>query len=259
MKTSRLLLLVLALWFALGLKPSIAAPDEYDDSQSNPLRIVAYLAYPVAFLTEWTIFRPFHYLVSGTRAQEALFGHTPHPPVLADPYAYLSYGEPLRRPPVQEPQAAVTPAPQPVVAPEPPPEKVKIVEVPVEKIVVKEVTKVVEVERVVFPSIAFRFDSAELTDLGKGQVYLAAERLKEKSDFTIAIEGHTDNVGNDEYNQKLGMRRAETIMKELAALGVDPGRMSAASVGESKPLINQETEWARAVNRRVEFQVKAAQ
>jgi outer membrane protein OmpA-like peptidoglycan-associated protein len=35
--------------------------------------------------------------------------------------------------------------------------------------------------------------------------------------------------------------------------------MSAASVGESKPLINQETEWARAVNRRVEFQVKAAQ
>jgi outer membrane protein OmpA-like peptidoglycan-associated protein len=45
-------------------------------------------------------------------------------------------------------------------------------------------------------------------------------------------------------------------MKELASLGVDPARMSAASQGESKPLASQETNWARAVNRRVEFQVK---
>jgi outer membrane protein OmpA-like peptidoglycan-associated protein len=52
------------------------------------------------------------------------------------------------------------------------------------------------------------------------------------------------------------MRRAEAVMKELASLGVDPARMSAASQGESKPLVGQETNWARAVNRRVEFQVK---
>jgi outer membrane protein OmpA-like peptidoglycan-associated protein len=126
----------------------------------------------------------------------------------------------------------------------------------VEKIVVKELPKHVEVERIVFPAIAFRFDAAELTDLGKGQVYLAAQRLKEKANITIAIEGHTDDIGNSEYNEKLGMRRAETVAKELASLGVDPGRMSAASVGEAKPLIGQDTGWARAVNRRVEFQVK---
>jgi OOP family OmpA-OmpF porin len=141
-------------------------------------------------------------------------------------------------------------------APEPPKEVVRLVEVPVEKIVVKEVPKIVEIERIVFPAIAFRFDSAELTDLGKGEVYLAAQRLKAKANVTIAIEGHTDDVGNSEYNEKLGMRRAETVMKELASLGVDPGRMSAASVGEAKPLIGQDTGWARAVNRRVEFQVK---
>jgi outer membrane protein OmpA-like peptidoglycan-associated protein len=46
-------------------------------------------------------------------------------------------------------------------------------------------------------------------------------------------------------------------MKELATQGVAPERMSAASLGESKPLLGQETDWARAVNRRVEFQVKA--
>ena len=132
-----------------------------------------------------------------------------------------------------------------------------VVQVPVEKIVVKEVPKIVEVERIVFPAVAFRFDSAELTELGKGQVYLAAQKLKEKSDLTIVIEGHADNIGSDEYNQKLGLRRAETVMKELAAQGVESERMSAASLGESKPLLAQGTNWARAVNRRVEFQVKA--
>ena len=85
-----------------------------------------------------------------------------------------------------------TPPPAKVTAaPEPPKEVIKIVEVPVEKIVVvvKEVPKIVEVERVIFPNVAFRFDSAELTDLGKGEVYLAAQRLKEKANITIAIEG----------------------------------------------------------------------
>jgi outer membrane protein OmpA-like peptidoglycan-associated protein len=53
----------------------------------------------------------------------------------------------------------------------------------------------------------------------------------------------------------LGLRRAQSVIKELAAQGIDPHRMSAASLGETKPVINQETEWAHAVNRRVEFEV----
>jgi len=247
MKISRIAIVVLALSLVLGSKPAFAAPDEYDDSQSNPLRIVAYLLHPAAFLVEWTVFRPFHFLVSATQPQEAFFGHTPHPPILAEPQPAYNYGV----------AAKTAETPKPAAAQEPAAEKIKIVEVPVEKIVIKEVPKVVEVERVVFPSVAFRFDSAELTELGKGEVYLAAQRLKEKSDITIAIEGHTDNAGTDEYNQKLGMRRAETVMNELVALGIERARMSTVSLGESKPSINQETGWARAVNRRVEFQVKA--
>jgi len=163
------------------------------------------------------------------------------------------------------PPKPAPPAQQPAPAPAQPQatapiasENVKIVEVPVEKIVVKEVPKIVEVEKMVFPAIAFRFDSAELTDLGKGQVYLAAERLKQAADLTLVIEGHTDAVGSDEYNQKLGQRRAETVIKELVAQGVDPSRVSAVSLGENKPLIDQNTQWARAVNRRVEFQVKGS-
>ena len=256
MKTSRGMILVLALLFSFGLKPSFAAWDEYDDSQSHPLRVVAYLAYPAAFLTEWLVFRPFHFLVSATEPQEALFGHRPHPPVLSGPQPLHDYGV-SKRVTTSQTQVEPTLAAKPIAAQEPVAERVTIVQVPVEKIVTREVPKIVEVERIVFPAIAFRFDSAELTELGKGQVYMAAQKIKEKSDLTVVIEGHADSIGSDEYNQKLGLRRAQTVMKELAAQGVGPDRMSAASLGESKPLLGQETDWARAVNRRVEFQVKA--
>lgn len=155
-------------------------------------------------------------------------------------------------------QTASQPSPP---APVPAPESVRIVEVPVEKLVVKEVPKTVtvEVERVVFPPVAFAFDSANLTDLGKGQVYLTAQRLKEKADLTIVIEGHADSRGSDDYNQKLGLQRAQTVMNELAVQGIDRNRISTASLGEVKPLIGQDASWARAINRRVEFQVKATQ
>jgi len=236
----------------LNIKAASAAPDEYDDSQSNPLRVAAYLLHPVGWLAEWIVFRPFHYIVSATEPQEAFFGHRPHPPVLAEPQPVHDYGPPRRVPLKQttaEPRVATPPTPA---------ETVKVLEVPVEKIVVKEVTRVVEVEKVIFPAVAFRFDSAELTDLGKGQVYLAAQRLKEKNDITVVIEGHTDAVGTEDYNRRLGQRRAQTVISELAAQGIDPSRMSATGAGENAPLINQDTQWARAVNRRVEFQVKGA-
>lgn len=138
---------------------------------------------------------------------------------------------------------------------EPVSERVTIQEVSVEKTVYKEVPKIVEVERVVFPDIAFRFDSVELTDLGKGKAYLVGQKLKEKSDVVVAIEGHADYIGSDQYNQRLGLRRAQRVMKELSDLGIEPSRMSVASFGESKPVIDQQADWARAVNRRVEFTI----
>jgi outer membrane protein OmpA-like peptidoglycan-associated protein len=257
MKTAKLLATGLICSVMASTQPSHAEWDSYDDSQSNPLRVAAYLLHPIGWLAEWTIFRPFHLIVSTTEPQEAFFGHRPHPPLLAENRGSTYYYATAAKPPVN--QAALQPKAPP---PAPAAETVKIVEVPVEKIVVKEVIKevpkVVEVEKLVFPAVAFAFNSANLTDLGKGQVYLAAQRLKEKTDVTVVIEGHADNRGGDDYNQKLGLQRAETVMNELAAQGIDRGRMSTASLGESRPLIGTDNAWAHAVNRRVEFQVKAA-
>lgn len=247
-RTVQAVTLALSIGFAAQL--GFAAPDEYDDSQSHPLRILAYAWHPVGWLAEWTLFRPFHFLVSATRPQEVFFGHNPHPPVLAEPQTLHDYGV-AKKVPVQTARVA-PPAPAPV----PMPEHVKVVQVPVEKIVVQE--KIVEVDRLVFTPVAFNFDSAYLTDLGKGQVYLAAQRLKERGNLTIVVEGHADNRGDDSYNQKLGLQRAQTVMNELISFGIDPSRMSTASTGESKPLVEHDTAWGRALNRRVEFQVKSA-
>lgn len=255
MKSYRGSLIAAALSLVLVAKPAVAGPDPYDDSQSHPLRIVAYLLHPAAVIAEWLVFRPFHHLVSATEAQETLFGHRSHPPVLSEPQPYYDYGV-QKRVPLAETKFQIKQAQPAPVAPAPAPEQVRIVEVPVEKVVVKEVQKIVEVEKFIFPAVAFDFDSAFLTDLGKGQVYLAAQRLKERNEMTLVIEGHADSRGSDDYNQKLGMQRAQTVMNELASLGVDRNRISTASIGESKPLIEGDARWARAVNRRVEFQVK---
>lgn len=235
--------------------PMVTRADEYDDSQSHPLRVVAYMLHPAGVLLEWTIFRPLHFLVSASPETEYVFGHKPHPPLFAEPQPSYDFGVP-KKVAVQEPKA-----PPKLAVHEPVAEKVKVVEVPVEKIVYKEVPKIVEKvvevekEKVVFPDVAFRFDSADLTDLGRGKVYLAAQKLKQNADIVVVVEGHADHVGTQEYNQRLGLRRAQTVMNELTKLGIDPGRMSAATLGESRPLVDQPAEWARAVNRRVEFQV----
>jgi outer membrane protein OmpA-like peptidoglycan-associated protein len=255
MKRAKMKILAVAACLAFTANAGFAAPDEYDESQANPLRVTAYLVHPIGVLAEWLFLRPFHYLVSANEQNEKLFGHHPHPAIFNEPQPFYDFGMPRR---VAMKQAM---SQSQRVAALPAGETVKVVEVPVERVVTQEIVKEVPqpVEHVIFPGVAFRFDSAELTDLGKGQVYLAAQRLKEKNDVTIAVEGHTDNVGTDTYNQKLGMRRAETIMKELAQLGIDSSRMSTVSMGETRPLVNQDSAWAHALNRRVEFQVKAAE
>lgn len=71
----RLLLIGAAVLFLAG--PSTAYYDEYDDSQSHPLRIIAYVLHPVGYTLEWLLFRPIHAVVSQPEL-EPVFGHTPH-------------------------------------------------------------------------------------------------------------------------------------------------------------------------------------
>ncbi len=249
MKPFRYLILVLGIWAVMCTLPGRALADEYDESQSHPLRLFAYFLHPFGLAMEWTVTRPFHALVSGTKELEYVFGHTPHrsyfKPTERDAYGTLSDRVAMKKPP----------AVMKVEPKEPVKERVVVKKVIVETTVYKDVPKIVEVERIILPDIAFRFDSADLTELGRGIIYLTAQKLKEKSDTKVVIEGHADFLGTEEYNKLLGLHRAQMVEKELQQLGIEPERMKVATFGESRPLINQETDWARAANRRVELRI----
>jgi hypothetical protein len=70
LRTVMLLLLVLT-----PIRAS--AHDAYDDSESHPLRLVAYALHPVGFALEWLVMRPIHFVVSQPKL-ERVFGHVPH-------------------------------------------------------------------------------------------------------------------------------------------------------------------------------------
>jgi peptidoglycan-associated lipoprotein len=252
MKILRLLASIVFLWLALLSLPQNTLADEYDESQAHPLRFTVYFIHPAGVAAEWLVTRPFHALVS-VPGLDYIFGHRPHPQIFDEPQEAINYGATKRVVKKQRVARSQTPPEKPTAERV----KVQIKEVVVEKPVIQEVTKIVEVERVVFSDIAFQFNSSKLTDLGKGRIYLVAQRLMEKSDVVVVLEGHADVIGDEEFNMQLGLRRAETVKMELEQLGIPPERMSVASLGETKPLIDKEDSWARAVNRRVEFMIEA--
>jgi len=72
------LFLILGLALLLAGAPATArAHDAYDDSESNPLRLIAYAVNPLGYAIEWTIMRPIHFAVSGPNVEQ-VFGHRPH-------------------------------------------------------------------------------------------------------------------------------------------------------------------------------------
>jgi len=71
----------------------------------------------------------------------------------------------------------------------------------------------------------------------------------------VRIEGHADERGSEEFNLDLSQRRAEAVRSFLVRTGVSPERLVATGVGESRPLEEESSEEAWAVNRRVEFHI----
>lgn len=120
------------------------------------------------------------------------------------------------------------------------------------------VERVGEGIKVTFDSgILFGFDSYNLTPEAKSNIREMAETLKKYEDTNILVEGHTDNVGKDEYNQRLSERRANAVSEYAMSLGVDPDRIRTVGYGEEQPVSENESEAGRAENRRVEVAIFA--
>ena len=71
----------------------------------------------------------------------------------------------------------------------------------------------------------------------------------------VQIEGHTDNVGKPEKNQKLSQERAELVKAFLVKKGIDPARLKAVGFGQEKPIESNSTAKGREANRRVELNI----
>ena len=103
--------------------------------------------------------------------------------------------------------------------------------------------------------VTFASDSAELTSAADAQLKTVAGQLGQYPDGgTLTIVGHTDDVQDDAYNQTLSEKRANAVKTRLEQLTkLDKWQTSVSGKGESEPRINDTTDEARAVNRRVEI------
>ncbi len=134
------------------------------------------------------------------------------------------------------PETPSPPAPTATPAPEPPPP-------PVEK------------KRIVLRGVHFDFDRSEIRPDSRPVLDQAVAILSEEREVLVVIEGHTDAMGTDEYNQRLSIRRAEAVYRYLVNRGIAPERLRVEGYGESRPVADNETDSGRAQNRRVELRV----
>ncbi len=107
--------------------------------------------------------------------------------------------------------------------------------------------------------LKFEFDKAELRPHDRELLSRIAGILLTAPDYTISVSGHTDDVGTDEYNQKLSERRAQVVRDYLVSAGLPPAILTVEGHGKSAPLVKGTTEAARAKNRRVELGIVNSQ
>ena len=101
--------------------------------------------------------------------------------------------------------------------------------------------------------LKFEFDKADLRPEDKELLSRIAGILLTSKDYTLGVHGHTDDVGTQEYNQKLSERRAQAVHDYLVEAGLPPEILSVEGHGKTLPLVEGTSDEARAKNRRVEL------
>lgn len=106
--------------------------------------------------------------------------------------------------------------------------------------------------------VKFDFDRAEVKAGSYDDIRNLADFMKEYRQTSTVVEGHTDSIGTDAYNQRLSERRANAVRDVLInEHGLESNRVDAVGYGESRPVADNSTEEGRAINRRVEAEVEA--
>ncbi len=104
--------------------------------------------------------------------------------------------------------------------------------------------------------ILFDFDSDRLRPESTPTLDELHEALTKHPDLAVSIEGHTDDQGDADYNQKLSARRAAAVVAHLTSRGIAASRLSSVGKGESEPAASNATAAGREQNRRVVLRKK---
>jgi OOP family OmpA-OmpF porin len=111
-------------------------------------------------------------------------------------------------------------------------------------------------QRLAKEHIEFDTGSSRIASASQALVRELAEVVSSCPTVTLEVQGHTDNVGEEQANLTLSRSRAEAVVKALVAAGAPPDHLSAEGYGESRPIASNDTPEGRAQNRRIEFAVK---
>ena len=144
---------------------------------------------------------------------------------------------PLPPPPPPPPPAPVAPEPVPPAAPVAPPAP----------------------REYVFEDVHFDFDRHHLRPAAAQVLDDVVAAMAEQPTLRIEIEGHTCNIGTNEYNLALGERRSNAVEQHLVIRGVDAGRLRTVSYGEERAEYDNSREATRRLNRRAVLVVRLSQ
>jgi outer membrane protein OmpA-like peptidoglycan-associated protein len=157
--------------------------------------------------------------------------------------------------PEPEPEVTPEPEPEPQVTPEPEPEPEPEITPEPEPEVIPEPEPAAE--SVPLPQrVPFGFNSDYIGQRGEGTLREVASALRRRPDIEqVRIVGHSDDLGDADYNRDLSERRARNVARWLVEHGIDANRLTTIGVGASQPRVQGSTPEELAPNRRVEFEV----
>lgn len=180
-------------------------------------------------------------LICGSLAY--LFAEEPKPPPAKPAPPPRVEAPPPPPKPAPPPPRVEAPPPPPKPAPPPPPPPPRIEAPP-------------PVRTIVLDDVLFDFDKTAIKPNGRRILDRLVKFLNENRNKRVELEGYTDWIGTEKYNQGLSERRAASVRNYLIEKGVSPSRISARGFGEARPIADNRTREGRAKNRRVEVKIR---
>lgn len=107
--------------------------------------------------------------------------------------------------------------------------------------------------KIITNGIRFDVNKATIRPESMGVINEIVHLMNEHPELRFSVEGHTDSDGAADLNQRLSEQRAESVMRQMVAMGIAADRLTSAGHGQSAPIAPNNTQEGKAQNRRVEF------